>query len=119
MQAAKTLLLIAMACMCAESGQARPVKLTCSSSVDLYAQPYTVVVDAKTLTVQIINAPGLLAGRRSYRVTQASSASDGGYVVAASGRLHAQIQVMVSPDENWVEYMDAFTNRPFAVDYCT
>lgn len=119
MQGVKRLFLIATACLLAGwEGQARPVTLTCSSSVNLYAQPYTLVVDSKAMTVQIVNASGLLAGRRSYRVTLADNASDGGYVVTARGRLHSQIQVMVGPEEKWVEYMDAFTNRSYAVDYC-
>lgn len=115
----KKVLLIAAACVVGGTAQARPVTLTCTSSVDLYAQPYTVVVNAKALTVQISKSGGPLAGRRSYRITQADSASDGGYVVTASGSLPPQIQIMVSPQEKWVEYLDAFTDRPYATDYCS
>jgi hypothetical protein len=119
MKVTKTFLLIAVACMLTGKGEARPVTLTCNSSVNLYAQPYSVVVNSKALTIQIIDASGPLAGRRLYRISNADNASDGGYTVTASGRLQSQIQVMVSPDEKWIEYLDAFTNRPYAVDYCS
>lgn len=115
----KTFVLTFAACILSGAGQARPVTLTCSDSVDLYAHPYTVVVDSKNMTVQIIKATGPLAGRHSYPITQVNSASDGGYVVTANGRvLNSRIQVMVSADEKWVDYSDALTNQAFTMDYC-
>jgi hypothetical protein len=118
MRRIRTFLLLAAASLSAGSTQAGPVTLTCSSSVNLYAQPYMVVRDSKAMTVHVIKTSGPLAGRRSYRITQAGSAAEGGYLVTASGRLHSQILVMVSPEEKWVEYMDVFTHLPFATDYC-
>lgn len=115
----KSFLLTAAICIPAGAGQARPVTLTCSDSGDLYAQAYKVLVNSKSLTVQIIKSDGPLAGRNAFQITKVNKASDGGFVVTASGRvLNAEIQVMVSPNEKWVGYTDAFTNRLYATDYC-
>lgn len=114
-----TLLLTAASCVSAQPGQARPVTLACSDSVDMYAPGYKVVVDSRSMTVKIIKPNGLLAGQHAYQITSVNNASDGGYVVTASGRvLNSRIQVMVSSDEKWVAYTDALTDQLFATDYC-
>jgi hypothetical protein len=101
------------------SAQARPVRMSCSSSVDLYADPYSVIVDSKNMTVQIIKSEGPLSGRHAYQITGVNTASDNGYVVTADGRLfNSKIQVMVSNDEKWVSYSDALTNQAYSTDYC-
>lgn len=106
-------------CISAGPGQARPVRLTCSDSVDLYASPYTVIVNSKSMTVQIIKPDGPLAGQHAYQISNVNTASDGGYVVTANGRvLNSKIQVMVSADEKWVAYTDALTNQLYATDNC-
>ena len=101
-----------------ETALARSTRLTCRDSVNLYASPYAVVIDSQNLTLQINKTTGALAGRNAFPIEQVETDSDG-FVVTARGRaLNAAIKVAVSPDDKWISYTDALTDRSFTIDYC-
>ena len=102
----------------AGTAQARTTRLTCRDSVNLYIKPYAVIIDSRNLMLQINKSAGSLSNRNTYPIEHVEPDSDG-FVVTARGRgLNATIKVAVSPDDKWVAYTDAFTDRSFTIDYC-
>lgn len=113
-----SLLIAVSALLAAETAQARSTRLTCRDSGNLYERPYSVVIDSQNMLLQINKTTGALSGRGAYPIEQVDADSDG-FVVTARGRaLNAAIKVAVSPDDKWISYTDAFTDRSFAIDYC-
>jgi hypothetical protein len=112
------LMFAVLALPAAGAAQARSTRLTCRDSVNLYEKPYAVVIDSRNLMLQINKPAGSLSVHNAYPIERVEPDSDG-FVVTARGRgLNAEIKVAVSPDDKWVSYTDAFTDRSFSIDYC-
>jgi hypothetical protein len=111
-------LIIAFALLLPEVAQSRPITLTCNNSENLYGRPYKVLVDSRTLTLQVSRPGRPFGGSTSYAIQQIEPDSDGFSIRARGRALNSQIRVVITADSRWIEYTDAFTNRTFAMDYC-
>lgn len=109
---------VAVALLFAGSAQARPIKLTCRDTGNLYLRPYAVMIDPQSMTIKINRMAGPFAGRQSYPIVQIEPDSDGFSVMARGRALNSAIKILVAVDEKWIAYTDALTDRPFAIDYC-
>lgn len=114
----KIALLLALASTLAETASARPIRLTCRDTGNLYERPYRVSVDAHSMTINVNKSSGVLAGGNTYRIVQIEPESDGFSVTARKDVLNSTIKVSVAVDEKWIAYTDILTDRPFTIDYC-
>lgn len=97
---------------------AKNIILSCSDSVNLYSDTYLVEIDRKNSQI-LIKRHFLASGleNQSYLITNVES-DLGAYTITADGKLfNSHIIIQINHDIS-IQYTDAFTDRPIAVDRC-
>lgn len=97
---------------------AKNIILNCSDSVNLYSDTYLVEIDRKNSQI-LIKSHFLGSGHenQSYLITNVES-DRGSYTITADGKLfNSHIIIQIKHDIS-IQYTDAFTDRPLAVDRC-
>lgn len=110
--------LLALASPFVGTAQARPIKLTCRDTGNLYERPYSVMIDPQSMTIKVNKTAGAISGNRAYPIVQIEPDSVGFSLTARGQALNSAIKVSVDVDQKWIAYTDALTDRPFAIDYC-
>ena len=98
---------------------ARNIMLNCTDSVNLYSDPYLVEIDRKSSLV-VIKHHLLNSGieNKDYQITNVEGDS-GSYTITADGKIFNSHIILQIHDDISIQYTDAFTDRPLAVDRCT
>ena len=98
---------------------ARNILLNCSDTDNLYAGSYVVEIDRKNSLIAI-NRQALDSKpmNQNYQITNVEGRS-GSYTITADGKLFNAHIILQLNDDISIQYTDAFTDRPLAVDRCT
>ena len=97
---------------------ASPVVLSCKDNDNLYDAPYTVSINARSMTVSISRNDGISQGKTdTYQISDIQN-DNGVFIVTADRKLFNSHIVVTYSDSATVAYSDAFTNRPIAIDNC-
>jgi hypothetical protein len=112
------LLYITLFLLISNVAMSKPVVLHCSDTDDLYALPYTVILDANALTITIIRTGDLMpTEKQQYRIENVQNENGEFSLTASNSLLNSHINVIASGDKQII-YTDFLTNRPMAVDRC-
>ena len=96
----------------------KPIQLHCKDNDDLYAPPYTVSLDANSLTVTITRSGDIEPFERQQYTIQNVKNEDGQFSVTASNSILNSHIIVIATGSRQIIYTDSFTDRPLSVDRC-
>ena len=100
------------------SALSKPILLHCKDIDDLYAPPYTVSLDANSLSVTITRSGEIEPFERQQYNIQSVKNEDGQFSLTASNSILNSHIIVIATGARQIIYTDSFTNRPLSVDRC-